>query len=581
MIGSAAQKIKTEENQLARFLRIHYQTDGEHQGCVHLHGVRSDGIFQRLIYATPEEMEKKLAELDPYNRRRPYYLTANTYKAGVRQLEHLFSFHNIVIDIDGHKVPEQELPHKIEALRFFILEDLVPDPEFYTPNTITKTGRGLQLWWALDQMAAATERARRVNGGHVQTVREYLIGKLEELIQGHGAVLEGMEIDRGASGNLAGLFRLPGSYNQRSHRFGSFEIISEETLNAYETAREIRKERAGDRRKKKSPAPAAGRVLTMPKSDASTYNAARARQRSLEKLATIRGTAAGAHQRDEFVFCCHSIWSNIYDDNEAIMEHVRTLNDLLANPLTEKEMAAYLKTAEKKRYKLTNTAIIDRLAITPEEQERIGFHPSGNGGNRYKRQQEQQARAEAKQKRNERILELWEDGARQEDIADEIGCSSRTVRRVIAEADAGRYKKIEEKLRDEEGKGKTQAQIAAELSCCRETISNHQRKRAQESQQEAEKAAGGEISNEEKKDATRAQNEAREAGEKAPEITEAAPLIFDELRLSRAGVRKSGQNVARYIRGGTLPGGLRGSISPGGAGGIPGKRCGYSGRAAP
>ena len=552
MIGSAAQKIKTEENQLARFLRIHYQTDGEHQGCVHLHGVRSDGIFQRLIYATPEEMEQKLAELDPYNRRRPYYLTANTYKAGVRQLEHLFSFHNIVIDIDGHEVPEQELPHKIEALRFFILEDLVPDPEFYTPNTITKTGRGLQLWWALDQMAAATERARRVNGGHVQTAISYTLGEPYT------------EIDRGASGNLAGLFRLPGSYNQKCHRFGSFEIISEETLNAYETAREIRKERAGERQKKKSPAPAAGRVLTMPKSDASTYNAARARQRSLEKLATIRGTAAGAHQRDEFVFCCHSIWSNIYDDNEAIMEHVRTLNDLLADPLTEREMAAYLKTAEKKRYKLTNTAIIDRLDISPEEQERIGLHPSGNGGTRYKRQQEQQARAEAKQKRNERILELWEDGARQEDIADETGCSSRTVRRVIAEADAGRYNKIE-----------------AELSCCRETISNHQRKRAQESQQEAKKAAGGEISIEETKDATRAQNEAREAGEKAPEITEAAPLIFDELRLSRAVVRKSGQNVARYIRGGTLPGGLRGSISPGGSGGSSGKHCGYSGRAAP
>ena len=152
---------------------------------------------------------------------------------------------------------------------------------------------------------------------------------------------------------------------------------------------------------------------------------------------------------------------------------------------------------------------------------------------------------------------------------------------MIAAADAGRYNKIEEKLRDEEGKGKTQAQIAAELSCCRQTISRHQRKNDQESQQEAEKAAGGEISIEETKDATRAQNEAREAGEKAPEITEAAPLIFDELRLSRAGVLQTRQNVARYIRGGTLPGGLRGSKSLGGSGGIPGKRCGYSGRAAP
>lgn len=553
-MGAAAQIITTEQDNLQRFFALHFQTDGEHIGCVHLAGVRSDGVFQRMIYGSPEQLIGKIEQLDPAHCCRPFYITANTFSAGSRSEGSLFSFHNIVIDIDCHGESSGETAgqrdHKIDALRFFLVEDLLHDPEFYAPNTITRTGRGLQLWWSVEQMAAGTAHARKINGRHLQIVREHLERKLDQLIEAHKGVLDGLSVDRGASGNLSGLFRLPGSYNQKVRRFGSFEIIHDEQLNAYEAAKKIRTA-AGTARKSEKPA----QTIRIPQSDATAYATARSRQRSLEKLVQLRGSAAGEGLRDEFAFCSYANWSQIYADHEAIMEHVENLNGLFADPLSEKQLERYLRTAKKKRYKLSTAGMIDRLQITDEEQEAIGLHPAG-GNNRYKRQQEQEARAEAKRARDEKILELWEAGERQEDIAAAAGCSMRTIQRVIAAADAGRWKPLHEKILEKTADGEDQKTIAQELACCRQTVRNHTQ--AEKNLTSSKNASNG-LKNDKGEQIHTEVQKAAVTGTEASDSTlknasetsaPAAVLSFDEYRLRS--MLKTRQNLPGYIRGGSF-----------------------------
>ena len=222
----AVQSQKTAYSR-AEFAALHFTTDGEHVGYVGVYGkAAKTGQLYRILYCEADKLPEQLEELKLWNQ--DYYLTANTFTGGVRVSESLFTLQNIVLDVDCHdeSLTPGKRQHLLDAFLYFLRADLFGAPDFLRPNTIVETGRGVQLWWAIQPVS-------KWKAQQYEAVREKLIERIQQLLADYPA-LHGLELDRGASHNAAGVFRLPGSYNSKTGKRGRFELIHEERLDILE-----------------------------------------------------------------------------------------------------------------------------------------------------------------------------------------------------------------------------------------------------------------------------------------------------------------------------------------------------------
>lgn len=148
-----------------------------------------------------------------------HYITGNGYtrptKRGSKYNNKLFRLHNIVIDVDCHKdyISDADRDHALQMFVHF-LSDYFTD---VFPNTIVFTGRGVQLWFALEPCPV---KLRKV---WINTA-VYFIRKAREAIEDLG-LKNILEVDYSASRNITGLFRLPTSYNTKAYRFSSVVFL--------------------------------------------------------------------------------------------------------------------------------------------------------------------------------------------------------------------------------------------------------------------------------------------------------------------------------------------------------------------
>ena len=142
-----------------------------------------------------------------------FYITANTLTRKDRKTENLFSLKNIVIDIDCHnsELDDYDRNELLEDFLFRIKRDLELPPF----NIIHFTGRGLQLWYCLEEIAGVWSFLYK------DTV-EKIIDTLETLKEEYPD-FEQLNID-GISKNLVGFFRLFETYNTKTGRKSIVEI---------------------------------------------------------------------------------------------------------------------------------------------------------------------------------------------------------------------------------------------------------------------------------------------------------------------------------------------------------------------
>lgn len=464
-MAAVAQDITTEYN-LQQFVEKHYITDGEHVGNVMIWATRFDGSLYQVGYERADKLGEKIRALRLLGQHKDIYLSANAFSGCKRRLEQLFSYHNIVIDIDAHlpgadPAAVAQRNHQIDALAYLIEEDLATDPDAIAPNTINKTGRGLQLWWSLEPTAASQKEK-------VEQLRSRLLDQLEKLLEDAGEALSLLSLDRGASNNDAGLFRMPGSYNRKTRHFGTFWELNGEAVNVFEEYTPKKRAAVHQNGTKRASGHHAS-IINLQKDVKAFLGLARVRQSALERLVSLRmeqGSIIGS--RDEFIFQTYAAWANVYEDHESIMEKVEKVNGLFDHPLTQKELERYLSSSKQKRYRITNKTMIERLEISEQEQAALGLYPGGNGQNNIREQLRQDAR-DKKRDRNQKILSLWDAGERQQDIAEAAGCSLRTVKNVIKAAGAGRSDKLAGIIAQGIVEGLTAKEIARDAGCSIQT----------------------------------------------------------------------------------------------------------------
>ena len=394
----------TNEQTLKEFLRIHYSTSNGYTGKAHIWYRRiGESSYHYLFHKPVDELDDAFKDFE--FRKMDYCISANAFRGYHRQKESLFTLQNITLDIDVHDMGLTTLQRqgKIYAVTERLL-NAVSREEIPAPNTVVWSGRGVQVWWTL---VPASYKLL----GLYESIRDGLIKKVDALIEDIGCV-----VDPVATKNAAGVFRLPGTYNTVAERWGSFRIYHNKQLDLIRLANVKSKITV-----KKNPWP------YVSSGGNPNYSSANERETALLNLIGFRqenGTARpGSENRDIVLFNVYCIWSKILS-HEDIMQRLYRINEMFIVPMRKKEIDAYMSSARKVQYTITNRKLIEKLKITPEEQAEIGLFVATRDISRKQRREE-------KEQRNRRIVELHEQGTPQQEIADEVGCSRRTVINVL------------------------------------------------------------------------------------------------------------------------------------------------------
>lgn len=357
-----------------------------------------------------------------------YYITANSVSGVKRNIDSLFSYHNIVIDIDYHTETKSEwngmhfLEEEFIARFFRDKPDQLPNP-----TSMVHTGRGLQLWWAIKPVHKACKP-------YFDEVRYHFIEEIQKIVNDY-TELSGLSVDRAASCNDVGYFRLPNSMNTKVNKRAEVEIAEEKPVYLLQDLVAFVKELETNDNTHKS----RDHQLVQDFSDHEVFilknvqTLAFFRMRQLILLRKIRNSAVSLETRNNLNFLMYNTLLPAMGELDA-WQKLLLFNDGFKEPMTEKELDGVIVSARKKGgYKYTNKKIISFLEISPEEQEKIGlFISKTNNGMGFSRNPSRNAsRALARQARDSQVFKLWNSGMTLSQIAIEIGISAPTVSKIL------------------------------------------------------------------------------------------------------------------------------------------------------
>ncbi len=423
-------------------------------------GRRSNESVLRLYVADREGVRSFLDEMY-VSQNVDYYITANMVSGIERRLDGLFALCNIVIDVDCHDGCEVDVEPFLWRLRH--------DEVFPSPNSVVKTGRGVQLWWALEPLhakcapyyAEARDCLLRVLGGFLSEYREEF-GRFSA--------------DSSSSRNLVGYYRLPGTFNTKAGAMAEAEIWRDEPYVLQELVRWAKGV--------KSEHPAAAPSVPEPESDAfagryqasdvrllrSIHTLAFFRMRQLVRLRLLRDREIGQETRNNLCFIAYNTLLPAMG-HEKSFEKLKEFNAGFREPMTEKQLEGVICSArDKGGYRYSNRKLIEFLGLTAWEQEQIGLwepatpyspvtHVSAHPGRRA-------AARLAKEDRDKKILALAKQGLKQPAIASELGITRQTVAAVLRREGFDRRQEVLSLF----DSGKTVPEISELCGLCPSTI---------------------------------------------------------------------------------------------------------------
>ena len=433
----------TSEEKLQRFLEIHMMRDDGYYGYYPVSNrpyCNGRPLNMRSIgFINTENVVGSVKILGDLTQKGDYYITANAFKIPKsRRANNVHSLTNIVMDIDVHtrggiRGCRDVIIQRLDALLYHIFVSNPDSLNIPCPNTVVHTGRGIQLWWAIEPLSA--KKLKYVYKG----VQEHLYETLEKKIYASDPEFkEFVKIDYAASKKVAGLFRMPGTYNTKSKKYGNYFILHEDKLDAVELYFTLH--------------PATGKPYVKYKKKKEKKGNAAFRKnnygnhienviRSLIELRRSAGEQEDGYRDLYCVITLSAYLSNGASEEEA-WKHVVELNNSFRSPLSMKELRGYMSTALYKKYKYRNETIIKYLQIDESEQKVLGFYAaSAYYEERQKAKQRGEERKKAKEIRETKIIELFTKGHLQDKIAELVGCAQSTVSKVLKAAGITRKSK--------------------------------------------------------------------------------------------------------------------------------------------
>lgn len=422
-----ATKVNTQNinSSFDQWLNIHYGDTSFNGRVVFGRRTKGDGIHTmgvRTLKAM-RSFAKTIQAVDTAD----YYITANTVKGIKRRKEDLFGLQNIVIDVDCH---DNRQPQAINELILGFIwrckRDLWSEGVIPMPNSIVRTGRGVQLWWAILPCYGGADYG--ISLYHHNKIKSTFIAHIGRLIENYPEELEGLDVDSGASSNPVGYFRLPGSYNTKAKCYTSLAVIHDKRYDQ----RELTKLEAPEIRESEN---ASAKYIPLSENDRKLLQGYESTgvQRVIQfvKLRNLRDNAVGKETRNDFNFSVYNALRMNYDHEEA-MTRLRYFNAGFKEPMSDEELDVCICAAKTRGgYKYGYEKLVKLLKITNEEQKIIGLFPPRG----YKRSKPNASRDEVrrtlKEDRDNKILAFIKDGVSQAETARILGIGKNTVWRVV------------------------------------------------------------------------------------------------------------------------------------------------------
>lgn len=345
-----------------------------------------------------------------------YYITANTLKFKKRRNANLYSFHNIVVDIDLHV--EMNTYERQEILEEFLFR-VERDTALPTPNIQHFTGRGLQLWWCLEEIYGAWIFLYKA------TINK-IIQVLTE-VKNEYSKFQDLEID-GASKNVTGYFRLFNTVNTKNWKETQTIIKKNERYALHDLI-----ELVPDVEKINEP-------VTNIKNVGNTedYIALNHKRSDFIKwLIQTRDRQAGAETRDKLLLLYYNACVQFMSKEMAKTATLKLNRELFKEPLDRTDnIFSYIDRKGYLRFK--NDTWFSFLDLNEEEKKKYEETQNSNSTRDLKRKQK-------KEERNNKILELSRQGISNTKIAEELGISRKTVIKVLSTSKTTNENKLEKR----------------------------------------------------------------------------------------------------------------------------------------
>ena len=273
-----------------------------------------------------------------------YYLTKAQFKAAQTwDGGELFALNAIWVDIDAHE-KASNCPNPEDALSL-LSQGLEIWTELPEPNIVVYSGRGFHLIWLIGQCAASLGFMASEISKHIGNAIQNLLTDLQII---------GYSVDSGYCSNIAGLTRIPGTFNTHANNYCTCEIRHSVRMSLVEEYKDLQ----FYPRKSIAASEHCCRYATT-----AVQAAGERRVNALLKLLKLRSKWEG--YRDYFLLILFSAYQMAGYSNEDSVRLTLEANTELEPSLSEREVRSLLSTAMKKHYKMGNTYIVIHWILPP------------------------------------------------------------------------------------------------------------------------------------------------------------------------------------------------------------------------
>lgn len=401
-------------------------------GIIHI-GLISNNNFRTIKSCKIKDLQTVTAGLTIHPTS-DYYITANPTTRGNRRTDELYSLNNIVIDIDCHSqdIDNYDRLQLLQDLNFAIKKDL---SEQLQPNISVMTGRGLQLWYCLEETAPALSFL-------YQKAVKGLIDYIKSLWAEYPHFKGILDIDTATSGKLVGYYRYFSSYNTKTG-LAVDTVINHSNRYDLNCIIDILQDLNITARNEHSPTPKPPIVLVLN----DCYKGLNYKRLDcIEWLISNRNAPKGKENRDLLCFAYYNSAIQLFHKDIA-KKRLQNLNQKFKEPLDNNkinDIITYIDNKGYLRFKADNWYSF----INMTADERTEYNNMRKNKRNYTRDKERKAETKIKKdERNATIAQLKRSGMTNTAIAEQMGLSPETVGKVckqysLTEQNERKLKKI-------------------------------------------------------------------------------------------------------------------------------------------
>lgn len=411
---------------------------GRHHIRTPLEYIDKDGHKQTnmklIAHFGKDDFEKVISKLT-FRKDTTYYISRNGYFWDKINKENgescLFTLDNIVIDIDNHDIPAEDVKREVDRLIYWLRSDEY-QYSMLSCYDIVRSGRGCHLWVHLDTMyAGKPEWTTNRNMDLYKAVAERLADILRKIIKEEQIALD---VDFKASVSPYFLIRVPFTYNQKtgvksSVEYGNYYRYTQSDLEEWleETAEwEVPKEQTAPKKPK-----VAATEQEQGQKEYAVYCEPNEKFRSLDKKQMLfiewlvkecNGDVTG--RRNNLIWVYYNQCCAVLGDRKQALARTLRLNSSFKQPQSENEIRQEIKSVDKVGYyPLTQLKFLENIEATPEERKEWRVFSA--------RDKERENARTAKEQRDSDILEYHSLGLTIKQIAERLNICEKTVKNVL------------------------------------------------------------------------------------------------------------------------------------------------------